>query len=252
MTVWSGHDGREVQAPQPPPQGSFYGPIGDWQGEEYERNAFTKGTRQEVAFLIEVVPLAQGAVVLDIGCGTGRHARALAGEGVRVIGVDLSAGLLAAAARRHEAGEWVQADARALPVHPASVDVVMSLCQGGFGITPGGDAEVFAEMARVLRPGGRLVLSAFSLAFAARWLVEGDALDVDRGLLHSVADVRGADGAVARFDLWTQCYSAGQLRGLAAAHGIEVEAVYGAEPGSFTARAPSLRDPELLLIGTKR
>lgn len=250
MSVWSGVDGHPVEAPEPPPQGSFYGPIGDWQGAHYERNAFTKGTVAEVAFLTQALALPAPATILDVGCGTGRHARALRDQGVDVVGLDLSLGLLQTAAGQRPGG-WVQGDARAIPLPAASVDAVLSLCQGGFGITPGGDAEVLAEMVRVLRPGGRIALTAFSLAFAARWLAPGDALDVDRGLHWAPADVRGPDGAQQRFDLWTSCYSAGHLRCMAQEAGLSVEGVYGVEPGDYQRAAPGLRHPELLLLASK-
>lgn len=250
MSRWCDFEGRPVQAPEPPEQGSFYGPIGDWQGEEYERNAFTAGTAQEAAFLREELSLDNGALVVDVGCGTGRHVRALAGDGVRVVGVDLSGGLLRAAAQRRP-GDWVQADARHLPLRAGCADIVWSLCQGGFGITAGGDVRVLREMVRVLRPGGRLALTAFSLVFAARWLVTGDAIDVERELLHSAADVRGRDGQQRRFDLWTQCYSAGHLRLLAEQMGLAVDALHGVEPGAYRRTAPALNHPELLLLATK-
>ena len=250
-TRWSDMDGRPVDAPEPPAQGSYYGPIGDWQGGAYDRNVFALGTEQEVAFLADALALQPGMLVVDVGCGTGRHARALRGRGIRSVGVDLSAGLLRSAADR-SAGDWVQADARQLPLREGAADVVMSVCQGGFGITPGGDALVLGQMVRVLRPGGRLVLTAFSLAFAARWLAPGDAFDVDRGLLYSRADVRGADGADRSFDLWTQCYTAGHLRLLARSAGLEVDDVSGVEPGAYRRGTPAgLRDPELLLLARK-
>lgn len=247
--VWSAADGTPVDAPEPPAAGSFYGPIGDWQGAAYERNSFTKGTAQEVAFLFDALQLEPGRTLVDVGCGTGRHARAFAARGVRAVGIDLSAGLLAAAA--DGVGAWIQADARCLPLHDGVADAVMSVCQGGFGITPGGDAQVFAEMVRVLRPGGRLALTAFSLPFAARWLAPGDAFDVQRGLHHVAAEVRNADGESRSFDLWTQCYSAEHLRRLAAAAGLAVDGIYGVQPGAYRRAWPTLGHPELLLLTTK-
>ena len=248
--AWSGADGQPVTRPEPPASGSFYGPVGDWQAEAYERNSFTRGTAQEAVFLTEALHLARGQVLVDVGCGTGRHSRALSHNGVRTIGIDLSRGLLQAAAGL-QPGAWVQADARQIPLPSASADAVMSLCQGGFGITPGGDEQVFAEMVRVLRPGGTLAVTAFSLAFAARWLVAGDALDVDRGLVHTVADVRNRDGNSRRFDLWTQCYSAGHLRLLVARAGLALEGIYGVEPGDYARRPPALQHPEMLVLARK-
>lgn len=250
MTIWSSADGSPTNAPEPPAAGSFYGPIGDWQAAAYERNSFTRGTVQETQFLAQALALDHKTLAVDVGCGTGRHARELASQGVHVIGVDLSFGLLEVAAR-HRTGGWVQGDARRLPLRSGTVDVVWSLCQGGFGITPGGDVEVLHEMVRILRPGGRLALTAFSLPFASRWLAPGDAFDADRGLLYSSADVRGPDGASRRFDLWTQCYSADHLRLLASSAGLTVDGLYGVEPGAYGRRAPTLTDPEFLLLATR-
>lgn len=245
--TWSAADGSPADAPEPPAEGSFYAAIGDWQRDAYERNAFARGTRQEAGFLAEALGLRSGELVVDVGCGTGRHCRALAERGVRCVGVDLSGGLLATAQVRHP-GPWIQADARRLPLHDDVADVVVSLCQGAFGITPGGDEAVLAEMVRVLRPGGRMAVTAFSLAFAVRWLAPGDAFDVERGLHHSAADVRGPDGTERRFDLWTQCYSAAHLRTLATGLGLVVDGVHGVEPGRYGRRPPALTDPELLLL----
>jgi SAM-dependent methyltransferase len=282
---WTDGEGNPVTAPEPPPTGSYYGPIGDFQGAEYDRNAFALGTAQEVAHLREALDLQAGEVVVDVGCGTGRHARALAALGVRAVGVDLSAGLLRAAAAHgptpvggsaggrapvggpaggrapvgqadagvsgaHTAARalFVQADARALPLPDGAADAVLCLCQGGFGITPGGDREVLGELVRVLRPGGRLALTAFSLAFAVRTLAPDDAIDLGRGLVHSPAEVRGPDGARRTFDLWTSCYTPAHLVALCEAAGLAVDRVSGVEPGRYGDDEITLRHPELLIV----
>lgn len=254
---WTDADGSPVEAPEPPPGGSHYGPIGDFQGASYDRNAFALGSEQEVEHLWGALRLRPGARVIDVGCGTGRHARALASRGVDVTGIDLSAGLLAAAQGAADApsatarARFVRADARALPLPAASADVVLCLCQGGFGITPGGDERVLTELARVLRPGGRLALTAFSLAFAVRNLAPEDALDLARGLVHSPAEVRGADGERRSFDLWTTCYTPGHLATLCRRVGLRPDRLSGAEPGRYGDAAPTVRDPELLLVATR-
>lgn len=96
--------------------------------------------------------LAPGATVLDLACGTGDFCRGLAGAGLRPIGMDLSFGMLAAA--RTEA-PLVHADALRLPVPDASVDGVTC----GFALRNFVElAPFFAELARVVRPGGRIAL----------------------------------------------------------------------------------------------
>jgi SAM-dependent methyltransferase len=263
--AWTDRDGKPVEAPEPPAAGSYYTEIGDFQGAAYERNAFALGTEQEAAFLWEALDLRPREVLVDVGCGTGRHTRAFAERGVRAIGLDISQGLLTAAAsltsrtdrvasatERSTCAPWfVRADARAMPLPDGCADVVICLCQGGFGITPGGDADVLAEIARVLRPGGRLALTAFSLAFATRWLAPEDAIDLERGLIHTPADVRGPDGEARRYDLWTSCYTVAELRHLFAGAGFADVRLSGVEPGAYRLDPPRLSDPELLALARR-
>lgn len=96
--------------------------------------------------------LPTGGVVLDLACGTGDLCRGLAGAGYRPIGMDLSYGMLANA--RTEA-PLVHADALRLPVPDASVDGVTC----GFALRNFKElGPFFAELARVVRPGGRIAL----------------------------------------------------------------------------------------------
>ena len=96
--------------------------------------------------------LPPGSVVLDLACGTGDFCRGLAGAGLRPVGLDLSYGMLAAA--RTDA-PLSQADALALPVPDGSVDGVTC----GFALRNFVELEpFFAELGRVLRPGGRIAL----------------------------------------------------------------------------------------------
>lgn len=245
--AWTDRDGGPVTAPEPPAEGSAYPAIGDFQGRAYERNAFARGTAAEVAWLRAALDLGSGVRVVDVGCGTGRHARALAAAGIEVVAVDVSAGLLAAGRELADvAVRWVQGDARALPLRDGGADAVLSLCQGGFGLTPAGDEAAVGEMARVLRPGGRLALTAFSLAFAVRYLSPEDSVDLPRGLVHTPAEVRDADGCRRTFDLWTACYTPGHLARLLTDCGLRVEAITGCEPGAYTDRPPRITDPEFM------
>ena len=93
-----------------------------------------------------------GGVVLDLACGTGDLCRGLAGAGYRPVGMDLSYGMLANA--RTEA-PLVHADALRLPVPDGSVDGVTC----GFALRNFKElGPFFAELARVVRPGGRIAL----------------------------------------------------------------------------------------------
>lgn len=227
-------------------RGREFEAVAEHAGLAYLRYSFTKGTAQEVGFLAETLGLRPGDRILDVGCGPGRHAQALRATGVEVVGLDISLAFLRAAGP----GRWVRADARVLPFVQNCFDAAISLCQGGFGLLGGtDDAQVVVEMARVVRPGGRVALSAFSSYFAVRHLEEGEEFDAASGVNHERADVRDPDGRVASFDLWTTCFTPRELRLIAGAAGVEVTGLWSVTPGDYAARPADLEHPEFLLVG---
>ena len=109
------------------------------------------------AFLAERRLAADGVRVLDVGCGTGKQLAAdrAAYRSMRLVGVDYSAGMLRVARSRDASVDWIQGDAERLPLASASFDYATNQ----FSYPHIGDKGRFAaEMARVLRPGGRFVL----------------------------------------------------------------------------------------------
>jgi SAM-dependent methyltransferase len=226
----------------------FFEAIADHAGSSYLRYSFTKGTEQEVAFLWEVLALAPGMRVVDAGCGPGRHVEALGRRGVEVVGVDISASFLCLV----RGGHPVRGDVRCLPVRSGSFDAAICLCQGGFGLLGGdGDEHVLGELARVVRPGGRVAVSAFSAYFAVRHLEPGDRFDAATGVNHERAEVRGEDGTVRDFDLWTTCFTPRELRLLAEVAGLAAVELWAVGPGDYARRPPDLDHPEHLLVATR-
>ncbi len=108
------------------------------------------------AVVAEYLAGREPGVALDAACGTGRFAEALANRGHRVIGVDSSPDMLARARRRVPNGEFHLAGLDRLPLPDDSVDVIV--CALALVHVPRLD-PVLAEFARVLRPGGDLVIS---------------------------------------------------------------------------------------------
>ncbi|MGI8427436.1 MAG: ubiquinone/menaquinone biosynthesis methyltransferase [Actinomycetota bacterium] len=101
---------------------------------------------------IEALMLAPGSTVLDVACGTGDLCREIRKARYRAIGFDMSAGMLA---QTRTKAPLVLADALRLPVGDASADGVTC----GFALRNVADlGSLFAEFARVLRPGGRVAL----------------------------------------------------------------------------------------------
>lgn len=114
-----------------------------------------------------------GARVLEVGCGAASCSRWLVGQGAHPVGLDLSAGMLRHAAtlnsRTGVAVPLVQAGAERLPFADGSFDLACS----AFGAVPfvARPERVMAEVARVLRPGGRWV---FAVMHPIRWMFPDD------------------------------------------------------------------------------
>jgi SAM-dependent methyltransferase len=115
------------------------------------------------ARIVDRLGVQAGERVLDVACGSGNAALRAAASGARVVGVDLTPELLEVGRRlAADAGlevEWVAGDAEALPVADGSFDVVLST----FGCMFAPRHELAArELARALRPGGRLGICSWT------------------------------------------------------------------------------------------
>jgi SAM-dependent methyltransferase len=124
----------------------------DGHSQWYDETFSASRNEEEESFLRECLGSGGGEVCLDVACGTGRYGRLLAEAGYRPVGFDISADQLRFARRRLSAA--VRADGRSLPVRDASV----SVAAGMFFHTDVEDfAAVVRDVARCLRPAGRLV-----------------------------------------------------------------------------------------------
>ncbi|MGD8277831.1 MAG: class I SAM-dependent methyltransferase [Gemmatimonadota bacterium] len=117
-------------------------------------------SRSEVASMIELLGLPNGARVLDAPCGWGRHTLLLAEAGFRTFGTDLSLALLRRArTRRKRRPLYAAADVRALPFAAGVFDAVLNVFTSlGIFHTDADDVRMLREARRVLAPGGRFLL----------------------------------------------------------------------------------------------
>lgn len=138
-------------------------PPFDWSLGEYERTAAT--LEPAAAHAVRRAGLSPGEKVLDLGCGTGNASLLAARAGATVTGLDGASRLLQVARDRVTAegldATFVQGDFHALEFSDASFDVVLAV----FSVIFGDPARILPEILRVVRPGGRVVLTA--------WLPEG-------------------------------------------------------------------------------
>lgn len=244
--------GEGLTPPGPAGQDHWFEPIAEHLGSAYLRYSFTKGTRQEVDHLVGALGLRPGMRVLDVGCGPGRHAHELARRGLVVHGIDVSQRFVDLATEGAPPGAtFERLDARRL-AFDAEFDVVICLCQGAFGLmTANGDDEVvLAAMARALRPGGRLALSAFSAYFAVKYH-EAASFDAETGVSHERTEVRDEAGRPVEVDLWTGCYTPRELRALLRAHGMRVDRISSVEPGAYGDAVPTVETPEFLVLASR-
>ncbi|MCW5850641.1 MAG: methyltransferase domain-containing protein [Anaerolineae bacterium] len=155
----------------------------DAHAPHYMQNSFTKNTQAEVDFVLEELQAPLGSWILDMGCGTGRHAVELARRGYRVTGVDISAGMLAEARKAADAAcvevEWVQADATTFQA-TRQYDGAVCLCEGAFGLVGLEDDPVdhglaiLRAISYALKPGAVLVMTALNALGAIQKLTQAD------------------------------------------------------------------------------
>ncbi len=112
--------------------------------------------------------LQKGTTVLDLGCGNGRNSIYLAKEGMKVIGMDFSRGLLKIAKNKVEwkgmvkSVDLVEGEIGSLPMKSASLDGVLFIATLHHLPTPQERLESLMEIKRCLKPGGRTLVSAWA------------------------------------------------------------------------------------------
>jgi SAM-dependent methyltransferase len=196
----------------------------DWGAGRYEQTA---GELEPVAeHVVSLAGLNPSERVLDLACGTGNAAILAARAGATVTGLDAASRLIGVARSRAEAegvaASFVVGDLLSLPFDDGAFDVALSV----FGLIFAANApDAFAEMLRVLRPGGR--------AFFAVWVPAGP-IDAMVGLFGRA--IAAATGASRTRFAWSDTQAVGEL---AARHGAELQVhdgelqIVGASPEAY-------------------
>lgn len=121
----------------------------------------------EKDLLLRFMEPVMGQAALDVGTGTGHFAQFLAEQGAKVVGVDISRAMLRVAVAKPGMPPLVQADAAALPFADAAFDLVLSVTALEF---VSDTARAVAEMARVCRRGGRLIVGVLNAWSPWAWV----------------------------------------------------------------------------------
>lgn len=196
-------------------------------------------TASEAKFLIDGLQLDSGMSALDVPCGNGRHAAELARHGIRMTGVDISAGFLEEASRNAPEIEWVHGDMRNLPW---SGRFDAAYCWGNsFGYFDHDNCVRFLEaVAAVLKPGGRFILESGAVSESIlpvlqpeRKLRIGDIDFLSRNIYDASESrmditytfIRGERKEVKPIQQWV--HSAAEIRRMLRGAGFEPLAVFG-------------------------
>jgi 2-polyprenyl-3-methyl-5-hydroxy-6-metoxy-1,4-benzoquinol methylase len=229
----------------------------------YGRNAFVANTVAEVEFLLELLALPSGSSILDVGCGTGRHAIELAGRGFAVTGVDISSGMLVEGARAAKAAgvdvEWVHSDATAFRAK-RSYDAVLCLCGSALTMVDmeedpeAHDRAILGNIREALRPDGPFVLTTLN---GYRRIREVTQADVESGafdpatMVHRLDEEWTVPGGSGRIVYQERLYTPPELCGLLRSEGFEVEHVWGATAGRWGRRALELDEIEVMVVSRR-
>jgi len=133
--------------------------------ETYNKESYTQSTKVEVDFVEQEIGHDQSKRILDVGCGSGRHALELARRGYAVVGIDLSESMLAQGRKIAKAEnlnvDLIQCDARELK-YQGEFDAVIMLCEGAFSLMEEDEMDrlILANIFRALRNNGKLILTA--------------------------------------------------------------------------------------------
>jgi SAM-dependent methyltransferase len=241
----------------------------EWQGffddhaPVYMDNSFTKNTLEEVDFVLDELKIPPGSSILDMGCGTGRHAIELAKRGYKVTGVDISSGMLSQAEKIAKQAkvevEWIQADATRFKSNKL-FNASICLCEGAFGLLSmeddplEHDRAILKNISDSLKPGAKLILTALNAcAMIRRYTQE----DVKNGSFNPEALVEihplefdTPDGKKSVM-VKERGFVATELAMLFRQTGFEVEHIWGGTAGNWGKRKIELDEMEIMLIGRK-
>jgi len=233
----------------------------DLEAPNYDQLCFTQNTAREIEFMIDILDLAPGASILDLGCGTGRHAVGLAGKGFAVTGIDLSSGMLAQAQEKARAAnvkiDLIHADASTFSLD-RQFDAVISICEGSFGLLGSQDdaneqpLAILCNVNRSLKPGRKTL---FTLLSAFKMIRERSQEDVDKGQFDPLSmttftECSPAEG-IPPVRLRERAFTPTELRLLFQLAGLSVQNIWGGTAGNWGKRAIDLDEFEIMVVAQK-
>ena len=238
----------------------------------YDSESFVHGTAGEVDFIEQEIGHRKTARILDIGCGTGRHAIELTRRGYNVTGVDLSDSQLNRAREKAEAlgliVDFHRLDARTLPFEN-EFDVAIMLCEGSFPLmeTDEMNFEILKGATRALKAGGKFIFTTLNGLFPLYHSVQefcnssggpgnatyrSNTFDLMTFRDHNLTRIADDSGNMRELQCNERYYVPSEITWLLKSLGYASSAIYGARLGAFSRNdALTTEDFEMLVIASK-
>jgi 2-polyprenyl-3-methyl-5-hydroxy-6-metoxy-1,4-benzoquinol methylase len=241
-------------------------------GEKYDKESFTHGTVGECDFIEKELNFNKSLKILDVGCGTGRHAIELTRRGYNVTGIDLSESQINRAKEKAKVEnlsiDFQVQDARNLPFN-SEFDVAIMLCEGGFSLmeTDEMNFEILRNATKSLKPQAKFIFSCLNGLFPiynsvdefhASGIVEGNSVCRDnkfdfmtfRG--HDVVDFEDDSGHKHTLECNERYYVPSEITWLLKSLGYKTIDIFGARLGEFSREHTlTTKDFEMLVIAEK-
>jgi len=215
-------------------------------GIEYEDYPFTKNTENEVKWMIKEYLRDPAMNILDVGCGTGRHAISLAKKGYgNITAIDLSSSMIKAgkeaAKRKNVQVDFRVCDARELPF-TNEFDAALCLCEGAFGLLENDDEnyKVLKKVHKSLRKDGIFILTTLNL-------FRDDKFDPMTCRLEFEEEMTQKDGQKKTIKVSDRSYTFPELKWVLEQHGFKV--LLGANP--FSNEKISYGSMEFMIVSEK-
>ena len=241
-------------------------------GRKYDNENFTRGTVGECDFIETELKSDKSLKILDVGCGTGRHAIELSKRGYMVTGIDLSETQLLRArekAKRNNLNiNFIKQDSRNLSF-TNEFDIAIMLCEGGFPLmeTDEMNYEILKSVTKSLGENGKFIFTTLNGLFALYHSVEefcdsasgeghatyrSNTFDLMTFRDHNITEFEDDSGNKKTLDCNERYYVPSEITWLLNSLGYRKINIFGAKLGAFSKNDKlTTEDFEMLVIAEK-
>lgn len=241
-------------------------------GQKYDQEGFVQGTIGECDFIEKELNYNKELRIIDVGCGTGRHAIELSKRGYPVTGIDLSESMLEKAREKAKHDglqiDFLRHDARSLPFEN-QFDVAIMLCEGGFPLmeTDEINFEILKNVSKSLRQRSKFIFTTLNGLFPlfhsindfhAQGAVDGNAtydsknFDLMTFRDYNITKVVDDDGVEKELACNERYYVPSEITWLLKTVGFTKIEIFGARLGAFSREDQlTTEDFEMLVIAER-